>query len=224
MGARSKSALKWSKPKHMKSQNAKLTREQWLQNAVVEMEPLFKKNGYKVPAVRVSCGWPISGGRGTKKGVAIGECWDKSAASDKVAQIFVSPRIKDEVEPCGVLATLVHEVVHAVVGNKEKHNKVFGKCARSVGLEGKLTHTSAGAELTEAMKAWVKKLGPYPHATLNPAKRPTKKQSTRMIKCECTACGYVVRTSAKWLAVGAPICPCNEESMHFELPEGADED
>ena len=28
-----------------------------------------------------------------------------------------------------------------------------------------------------------------------------------MIKCMCVECGYTVRTSSKWLAIGAPICP-----------------
>jgi len=207
-----------------KSKNDKITREQWLMRAVVAMEPLFKRNDYKVPAVRVSCGWPSSRGMGAKQ-IAIGECWDKSAASDKVAQIFISPRLKDEVDPCGVLATLVHEVCHAVVGNKEKHNKVFGKCARAVGLEGKLTATGAGEALVAEMKKWLEKLGRYPHATLNPADRPTKKQTTRMVKCECGECGYIARTSMKWIDdVGAPLCPCNKQPMAFEAPEGGDEE
>jgi hypothetical protein len=182
------------------------------------MEPLFVKNGYKVPSVRVSCGWPYSG----KK--AIGEAWDKAAASDKVAQLFISPKLKDEVAERGVLATLVHEVVHAVVGNENKHNRVFGKCARAMGLTGKLTATGAGQELIVEMKSWMPKLGKYPHASLNPGMRPVKKQGTRMVKCECGACGYIARTSAKWLTdAGAPLCPCNKKPMSFESPEGEEE-
>ena len=196
------------------SKNNILTREQWLQNAVVAMEPLFKEKGYKIPAVRVSCGWPSTGTRG--KCPSIGEAWPKQAASDKVAQLFISPVLKDESDPCGVLATLVHEVVHAVVGNENKHNKVFGKCARSVGLEGKLTATSAGEELTVSMKTWTAKLGNYPHAALKMGMRPTKKQTTRMLKCVCAECGYTVRTSQKWLDVGVPSCPCNNSPMEVK--------
>lgn len=200
-----------------KSKNSVLTREQWLQNAVVEMEPWFQAKGYKIPPVRVSCGFPYA----SKK--AIGQCWDKSAASDKLVQLFVSPVVKDEVAPQGVLSILVHEVVHGVVGNKEKHNKVFKKCALAVGLVGKMTETEAGPELTEKSKEWLKKLGPYPHATLNPGRRPVKKQTTRMIKCECKKCGYTVRTSAKWLEVGLPICPCNNQHMDCKLPKGKED-
>jgi hypothetical protein len=200
-----------------KSINAVLTREQWLTNAVVEMEPLFTRAGYTIPAVRVSCGFPYA----SKK--ALGQCWDKSAASDKVAQLFVAPQVKDELAPQGVLSILVHEVVHGVVGNDQGHNGVFGKCARAVGLEGKLTQTVASAALIEEMKGWMEKLGEYPHAMLNPGGRPTKKQTTRMVKCECETCGYVARTSAKWLDVGAPVCPCNMQPMSFKAPEGEDD-
>lgn len=38
-------------------------------------------------------------------------------------------------------------------------------------------------------------------------------QTTRMIKCECLECGYVVRTSRKWAAMGLPICPVDKISM-----------
>lgn len=204
--------------------DSNITRELWLQKAVHAMEPLFSAKGYSIPAVRVSCGWPSSRGTGSKK-AAIGECWDKSASSDEVAQIFISPRIKDEVDPCGVLATLVHEVVHAVVGHEAKHGKVFGKCARAVGLVGKLTATAAGDELKEMMQGWMKEIGGYPHAVLNPSMRPVKKQTTRMVKCECEACGYIVRTSMKWIdEAGAPLCPCNKQAMKFEAPEGEDDD
>lgn len=35
-----------------------------------------------------------------------------------------------------------------------------------------------------------------------------KKQSARMMKCECTECGYLVRTAKKWLdEKGPPHCP-----------------
>jgi len=203
-----------------KSKNAVITREQWLQNAVVAMEPHFKSVGYNIPKVRVSCGFPYASKN------AIGQCWDKSAASDKVAQLFVSPVVKDELAKQGVLSILVHEVVHGVVGNDQKHGKVFAKCARAVGLEGKMTETVAGEALTVEMAKWLKALGPYPHASLNAKTgRPTKKQTTRMIKCECKDCGYTLRVSAKWLQdPGAPICPCNNLSMTFKAPAGGEGD
>lgn len=196
------------------------TREEWLEAAVDQMRPMFNNAGYTIPPLRVACGWPVRGGMGKKKRV-LGECWDKKAASDKkLPQIFISPWLADPVDNCGVLATLVHEVVHAVVGNKEKHNKVFGKCARAVGLGGKLTSTHAEDGLVDKIKIWMKKLGDYPHAQLTGLEGPGKKQTTRLIKCECAECGYVCRSTMKWLTeAGAPLCPTHKQAMEFEDPE-----
>lgn len=217
----------------MKKQNKKVrakvkheNREQWLAEAVEVMKPLFKRAGYDVPKVRVSCGWPSSRGLGTGKWAG-GECWDKNASTDKVAQIFINPRMKAEASD--VLPVLAHEVCHAVVGNENKHNKVFGKCARAIGLTGKLTATVPGPEFLEQAAEWVKQtLGEYPHAALRPSGRPVKKQTTRMVKCECKACGYIVRTSRQWLVDAGPVlCPCNSEPMSFDksaIAEAGDEE
>ena len=190
-------------------------REAWLTKAVVALTSLFTEQGYKVPAMRVSCGWPSSRGLGKAKH-AIGECWDAKAASDKLAQIFISPRYAKACDEMGILPTLAHEMAHAILGIKEGHNKVFGKCVRSIGLEGKLTSTHGGEEFLAKAKGIVAKLGEYPHAELNPSGRPTKKQTTRLIKCECGDCGYNVRVTRKWLETGAPICPCNKKSLDFD--------
>lgn len=183
------------------------TREKWLLEAVALMTPLFEKGGYKVPVkLRVSCGWPSARGL-AKKSPTIGQCWGNEAATDKINQIFISPILSKPVEKFGVLDVLAHEVAHAVVGIKERHNKVFGKCVRSIGLEGKLTSTYGSAQFMEQAKAWSDKLGPYPHGQLSGLKSPVKKQTTRLVKCECEKCGYTVRTTRKWLEQGAPICP-----------------
>jgi hypothetical protein len=189
------------------------TREQWLQAAIGLMGPVFKQSDYKVPKVRVSCGWPSR--RATSaNNMTIGQCWDKSAASDKVSQIFISPYLADSFTRQGVLPTLIHEVCHAVVGCKEGHNRVFGACARAVGLEGKLTSTHAGKQLMENCKKWTKRLGDYPHSRLNARKSPVKVQGTRLLKCECGKCGYVCRVTNKWIEqLGAPLCPCNKKAM-----------
>lgn len=131
----------------------------------------------------------------------------------------MSPRLKKEEGPDGVLAILIHEVCHAVTPG-ERHGPVFRKCALAVGLEGKMTETTASKELCKRIKVWFKTLGSYPHALLRPGFRPEKKQTTRMVLCKCNACGYQCRTSRKWLeAKGAPLCPCNDEPMGFKIPD-----
>ena len=195
-------------------------RETWLLAAVdLLTKKLFKPKGYKMPKVRVACGWPSARGLAAKNRT-IGQCWSKRASADKATEIFISPfLVHKTTDTWGVVPTLVHELCHASVGVEEKHGKVFGDCARAVGLEGKLTATHAGKDLMALTKTLHKKLGPYPHAKLDAKKSPVKKQTTRLIKCECGECGYVCRTTRKWLEdVGAPLCPAHpKKKMHFDL-------
>lgn len=198
------------------------TREEWLLAATSLMRPLFEKQGYTVPEVRVACGWPSRGG---KSGKVLGEAWCKTAASDKIPQIFITPRLDKTCGPQDVMSVLIHELCHATVGNENKHNKVFGKCARAVGLEGKLTATTACADLMQTFTKFMERLGEFPHARLNPMKAPTKKQSTRLIKCECPATGYNCRVTRKWLEeFGAPLSPKTGKAMIYEVPDGMDFD
>jgi hypothetical protein len=37
------------------------------------------------------------------------------------------------------------------------------------------------------------------------------KPGSRLLKCECPACGYTIRTTQKWLDIGTPTCPCGDE-------------
>jgi hypothetical protein len=172
--------------------------------------------------VRVSCGWPSSRGLSTKSR-AVGECWPGDASSDGKNQIFVSPFCSTGTAPSEVLATLVHEVVHAVVGLENKHGKAFKKCALAVGLDGKMTSTTAGPDLMVTIGEWEKQLGPYPHSPLNPLRRPTKKQGVRMLKMTCKECGYVARTAKKWLDEAGP-CHCPKHGvMDVEPKETEDE-
>ena len=69
------------------------------------------------------------------------------------------------------------------------------------------------SELTR--EEWLEGGVPYPHSKLN-VTLETKPQTTRMIKCECATCGFVVRTTRKWLdEVGAPHCP-NDGEMEVD--------
>ena len=159
--------------------------------------------------VRVSCGLP-SKKAFSKTGRRIGECWTDTASKDGTFEIFISPTQADSYV---VLATLVHELVHAVVGIAAGHKAPFRKCALAVGLEGKMTATHAGDDLLAAIALWIDELGKYPHAELAPAMTTT--QRTRYIKAECDLCGMVIRVTAKWIEYpGLPRCAC---SGNFEV-------
>ncbi len=179
------------------------TREAWLTAAVTALTPILTAVDAAVPPVRVSVGFP--GGRGRKNAV-IGQCWAAEAASDRVAQVFISPTIVDGVQ---VLATLLHELIHAVDGNTSGHKGQFARIARAVGLQAPMPATTPGEALSACLSAVLDGLGVFPHAALKPgASGAHKPQGTRMLKVECPACGYIVRTTAKWLEQGTPSCPC----------------
>ena len=197
-------------------------RESWL-NLIADkhIRPLFASKGYTIPAnVRLSCSL-ASGGIHTKKHqkrFTLGECYPASMSSDNTIQIMIVPSLADSAR---VIDVLVHELCHATVGNGEGHNKVFGACARAVGLEGKLTSTKAGEWLSALITQWVESEGEYPHAKLTT--RYTK-QTTRNLACKCLKCGYALRTSSKWIKLAMPKCPLGHGKMWSEYQPETDGD
>ena len=197
-------------------------RESWL-NLIADkhIRPLFASKGYTIPAnVRLSCSL-ASGGIHTKKHqkrFTLGECYPASMSSDNTIQIMIVPSLADSAR---VIDVLIHELCHATVGNGEGHNKVFGACARAVGLEGKLTSTKAGEWLSALITQWVESEGEYPHAKLTT--RYTK-QTTRNLACKCLKCGYALRTSSKWIKLAMPKCPLGHGKMWSEYQPETDGD
>jgi hypothetical protein len=193
-----------------------LARQQWLERATAALRNRFARLGYTVPAeVRVSIGWP-RGSHGGQR--AIGQCWGVEASSDKHNEIFISPELRDSTRIIGVLA---HELVHATVGVKAGHKKPFKQCALAIGLTGKMTSTNESAEFLGWAAGVINKLGMYPAGSISDAKR--KKQTTRLLKCECGECGYVVRVAKSWAEIGLPICPTDNQPMICDAIGGDDE-
>lgn len=182
-----------------------MIREQWLLKLVDKLRPDFERAGFPLPEkIRASCSWPSKSALAHKKR-RIGEAWSADCSGDQHFETFISPTLQD---PIQVGATLAHELVHCAVGLKERHGSVFRKCALAIGLEGKMTATTAGPALAERLHALTTKLGPYPHAELKHSNAPPK-QTTRMIKVECNDCGCICRMTRKWLEeAGAPTCAC----------------
>lgn len=182
-----------------------ITREEWLERAVLGMRPWFALQGKPLPdKLRVSIGFAFLGRK------FIGECWSPDASSDGTREIFLSPVS----EPIKLLGVLVHELCHAALPFKTGHRKPFSKLGAAVGLVGPWKSTGESPGLVSRLNdLMATKLGPIPHATLNPGLSGKKKQTTRMQKCECLTCGYTVRVTAKWLEKGAPICPTCHDQM-----------
>lgn len=180
------------------------TREDWLMAAAGECrDQLFgPRAAIDVPNFRMSVGWP-AGKRGSRKkdvSNVIGECWNAKAVEDGVAAIFVSPVLSD---PVKVLAVLVHEMVHAA-RPAAGHGSGFRDVAVAVGLEGPMRATEPGGVLQDTLGEIASKLGPYPHAAIDPHDR--KIRATRSVKMQCIECKYSFRTSKLWAAAARPLC------------------
>ena len=192
-----------------------LNREAWLGMMTEQyIKPHFQAKGYTIPNnIRMSCSLTS-----TKK--SIGQCWSNLNSGDNHFEIFISPKISDSSR---VIDILIHELAHAVVGIRAGHKKPFADCAKSVGLEGKMTATTATTELKVTISQGVAELGEYPHAPLTES--GIKKQTTRQLKCVCKSCGYQVYTSRKWIELAMPICPDSGcDSYEFPMTTESTED
>lgn len=183
-----------------------MNREEWLSRATKEFRPWFRAQSLSLPEkIRASVGFPSSKGLSNSKR-RVGECWRDIASKDGTIEIFISPTIGDPLRACDVL---IHELCHAAVFPAHGHKSEFTKAAKAMGLTGKMSATIASPALVERLNALLPDLGPFPHAELAPLSGVTKKQSTRLLKAECSGCGYTIRVTQKWIDFGLPTCtPC----------------
>jgi len=183
-------------------------RVEWLERAWSVIREKLNPDAPETAALSV--GFPSAKARSPKRR-AIGECWD---GWKKGEGNFIS------IHPClfpnagAVLETLVHEQIHATVGNKEGHKGKFVKYARAIGLEGKPTSTHAGPALAEKLREIAGGLGPIPEGC-GDIFAAGNKQTTRLRKYVCPGCGQIIRAGTDSLKA---VCgKCNKQ---FELKEG----
>lgn len=195
-----------------------MTRERWLERAVEMIRPIFKEAG-EVPPVKVAIGFPSSGGVSKRR--ILGECWHKNATTDNVVQIYLNPTVEEIGGENGMLAILVHELIHAM--GIKGHGKEFTKVMKIVGLEGKPASTVAGTALISELKKIEEDLnadiGKCPQAPIVPVELEKKKDTCRMIKFECDIDEYIIRVSKKCADKATPICPVCREEMRKEVKE-----
>jgi hypothetical protein len=172
-------------------------RESWLAAAAVMLQhEVFPVAGIDAASweqrkYRVSCGFPI-GYRGSRTGkVALGQAFDPSISADGTMEVFINPILDN---PVDVIAVLAHELIHVEAGIACGHRGRFASVARAIGLTGPMTATVPGDELRGKLQRIVADLGIYPHAKVDPNAR--KKQGTRLLKLQCSDCGWTARVSA----------------------------
>ena len=203
-----------------------MNREHWLTSIVTSLRPIVEASlesddsERNPPVIRVSCGWPSSGGLGKRMRV-LGQCWSSKVTPDGANEIFISPLVEDSIEVAGIV---LHEMLHAYLPPKTKHGPAFARLAKNVGLAGKprATVVEDDSPLAQALALIVDKTGPYPTRAMDPSlDDQRKKQTTRMIKVVCPeeVCGYTVRTTAKWILVGVPVCPNGHEMVAEQIKQ-----
>jgi hypothetical protein len=213
-----------------------MTRELWLEKAIDYLRPYFKEAGCELPQlIHISVGFGASARAESKK--VMGVTWSGFASADGNPHIFISPTLADTFE---VIETVAHELIHAWDNNVSGHRGAFAEKALALGFTAPFSYTPSGPALQATLISMAAALGDYPHSALDVdiAKMPVtvaagtmaggavsattihfssgpSTQSTRLVKCLCPECGYIVRTTKKWLDRGAPICPTDMISMLF---------
>jgi hypothetical protein len=136
-----------------------MTREAWLNSAVEFFRPRFEEIGMPLPEkVHVSVGFPKGTSGESKYVMAI--CFIRAVSTAGVNEIFISPEYDDAAT---VLATLLHELIHAADDGIHGHRGAFAEAATRLGLTGKMTETVPGVTLAFELITIAESLGTYPH-------------------------------------------------------------
>lgn len=185
-----------------------MQRQEWVEKALVTLRSHFDFCGYKVPDnLRVTIGFPVGGRK------RIGECHYSENSTDQHFELFVSPELGKDSKHGNhpVMEVIAHEICHTIAGHKAGHKAPFKRIATTIGLEGKMTSTVPGPLMLDLISRFENDNGPYPAGALT--RSMLKKKQTYMLKCECSLCGYTVRTTEKWLAVAIHECPVDSIAM-----------
>lgn len=200
----------------MPKTNTHDTREGWLRAGMKLLDERFFKPGkHELPdELYVSIGWAKNAGKGN----AIGQCFPPAwSSNEKTVNMFICPRLSDPVE---VLATLLHEMVHAAVGCEHGHKAPFKKVIKEFGLAGKATATYAepGSQCHSVLTEVSELLGPYPHVAMVARKKSKRGSMGGWVRLMSTnEENYKVLVSPKQLEEhGYPVDPWGDEMVPVE--------
>lgn len=198
-----------------------MNREGWLTAFAEAIAPVIKqRTGHTVPMhkIRLSCSFPMGRSTPNKNGkLTTGECVHGDTHKSGLHELMINP-LKSEIirdDGHGIAETVIHELIHASLNKGVGHKAPFARAAKLMGLEGKPTATNAGPELVKTIRTITDKIGPYPHKAIDGDWG--RKQTTRLLKVQCTDCGYIneqgngytARITMTWIEnAGLPTCPC----------------
>jgi len=175
-----------------------------------------KPKDYTFQSKTIRYATSLMGGTGINESGALAHCHFMHATGNGYHEIRMGVHVggrKTKDDSCRVADILLHEILHTC-NPRAGHKGSFGIMARTMGLEGALTSTTASDELRA--KIWdevVTRLGKYPHNAVTLTPRGKRGKGSRSIKVQCPECEFVMRTTRLWIdkAEGSLICPigCN---------------
>jgi hypothetical protein len=194
-----------------------VNREHWLTDLAGRSERFFVN--IKLPAYKLTCGWPLGGALSRKRQV-LGQCFDSKVSVGEVHELFITPLLDDPLQVAGVV---LHEMTHVAAGVDAGHKGRFIRIAQHIGLtKGKPISALPGERLNEYLTKLVDQLGPYPHKAVKPVPKE-KQKNTKDVPLICPDCECRVRMTLKWMtASGVPTCGCGglfEEYVRGERQE-----
>ncbi len=141
-----------------------MIRENWLNAAVEIFRPRFVEIGLPLPeVVRISVGFPLAGARGENRRI-LGITVCRKASTAGVNEVFISPLYDNAHD---VLATVLHELIHAADDLESGHRGRFADAFAALGFEGSTLSVTPGVTLSMEFATIAASLGPYPHAALD---------------------------------------------------------
>ena len=69
---------------------------------------------------------------------------------------------------------------------------------------------------TPVADAVLRSMPAYPHDAMRDTRTAGGSTGSRLVKASCPGCGYTVRVTRKWIAVGLPLCPTDGETFVAE--------
>ena len=139
--------------------------EEWLDNAVQSLKPIFTRNNYELPVVRALLSFPIDGLIANKKRQPyLGQCLSKKWTEDGVVVILITPITRD---PVSILCILLHELVHSIDDCKSLHGNAFREICTSIGFKFYGEDDYPSEKLLKELQLISKKLGSFPNLNIN---------------------------------------------------------
>lgn len=178
-------------------------------------------------------------GQSGLRGVTYFDRWQNGGGPDK-PHSFVEICAFGESDHIQIAGTTLHELAHVIAGYGAGHGPDWKAACKRVGLRhakaagqyhclanlspdvrmqvAGLTNPADGKPLVSNHNGY-SPIKPRPCGAVHGVrggKSRGKGSGSRMLKVSCGDCGYVARVTGKWLATGAPLCPCNHKPMQSD--------